>query len=90
MTSHLYFLSFKVHEAYRQIANISSRHLYLGRIPHQPRAGIKYPSMFSPQMEANCVYYPSNLYGNARLLTEVEVNRGGYLPSRENWGIYKQ
>ena len=43
----------------------------------------KHPSMFSPQMEANCVYYPSNLYGNARLFTEVEVNRGGYLPSRE-------
>ena len=30
--------------------------------------------MFSPQMEAICVYYPSNLFRNAR--------------SFENWGIF--
>ena len=31
--------------------HFKSSHLYLGRIPHQPRAGTKYPSMFSLQME---------------------------------------
>ena len=34
----------------------------------------KYPSKFWPQMEAICVYYPSNLFRN--------------LHSFENWGIY--
>ena len=34
----------------------------------------KYPSIFSPQMVTNCLYYPSNLFSNMR--------------SFENWGIF--
>ena len=36
----------------------------------------RYPRIFSPQMEAiyiNCVYYPSNLFRNARSFENWEI-----------------